>query len=80
MMSQLSEAMLLSRREHDVLRLLVRGMSNSEIAQTLTITVNTVKMHIKNIYAKLGVRNRAQVIIRAQQLYSELGEVVVAKR
>lgn len=62
---------LLSRRERDVLRLLVQGMSNSEIAQALTITINTVKMHVRNIYAKLGVRNRAQAIIRGQQLCRE---------
>jgi ATP/maltotriose-dependent transcriptional regulator MalT len=58
----------LSRRERDVLRLLATGLSNSEIAHSLTIAVNTVKMHVKNIYAKLGVRNRAQATIRARQL------------
>jgi LuxR family maltose regulon positive regulatory protein len=58
----------LSRRERDVLELLARGLSNDEIAQTLTIAVNTVKMHVKNIYAKLNVRNRTQAAVRAREL------------
>jgi ATP/maltotriose-dependent transcriptional regulator MalT len=50
----------LSRREHDVLRLIAAGYSNQEIAATLVISINTVKMHIKHIYGKLCIRNRVQ--------------------
>jgi LuxR family maltose regulon positive regulatory protein len=43
-----------------VLGLLVAGRSNPEIAAQLIVSVNTVKAHLKNIYRKLGVRNRMQ--------------------
>jgi ATP/maltotriose-dependent transcriptional regulator MalT len=59
----------LSRRERDVLRLLAQGQSNQDIAQTLTVAVSTVKMHIKHIYRKLGVNNRVQAIARAWSLH-----------
>jgi LuxR family maltose regulon positive regulatory protein len=58
----------LSRREFDVLRLIAEGYANREIAQHLTISINTVKMHIRHIYSKLGVRNRVQAITRAREL------------
>jgi DNA-binding CsgD family transcriptional regulator/pimeloyl-ACP methyl ester carboxylesterase len=50
----------LSTREREVLRLLAAGRSNQEIADELVISVRTVERHINHIYAKLGVRNRAQ--------------------
>ncbi|MEO7909527.1 MAG: helix-turn-helix transcriptional regulator [Roseiflexaceae bacterium] len=55
----------LSRRELDVLRLLADGQSNQEIAQVLILALNTVKMHIKHIYRKLGVKNRVQAVAQA---------------
>ncbi len=58
----------LTERELAVFRLLVRGLSNAEIAQELIITVGTVKRHVHSIYGKLGVQNRAQAIARAQVL------------
>ncbi len=51
----------LSSREEEVLALLIQGLSNQEIAKQLYISANTVKTHIKNIYAKMGVNNRAQL-------------------
>ena len=57
---------LLSRREIDVLRLIAVGYSNLEIADRLTITESTVKMHIKHLYGKLGVHNRVQAVVQAQ--------------
>ncbi len=47
-----------SAREQEIIELLVKGLSNREIAEKLFISPNTVKTHIKNIYAKLGVSNR----------------------
>ncbi len=59
----------LSKREIDVLRLLVLGRSNQEIAQELVIAESTVKMHIKHLYGKLEVHNRVQAAARAQSLH-----------
>jgi len=53
----------LSAREEDVARLLMRGVSNKEIARALGIQVVTVKMHVGNILRKLGVRNRTQAAL-----------------
>lgn len=50
----------LSAQEQRVLGLLVAGQSNPEIAQALTISINTVKGHVKNLYRKLDVANRVQ--------------------
>lgn len=52
----------LTNREIDVLRLIVKGYHNNEISTALFISPNTVKTHIKNIYVKLDVKNRVQVI------------------
>jgi len=51
---------VLSARECEILALVVHGYSNHEIAEELGIARNTVKNHLRNILAKLGVRNRAQ--------------------
>ncbi|MCL4529130.1 MAG: response regulator transcription factor [Chloroflexi bacterium] len=57
----------LTEREIEVLRLIVQGASNPEIAQQLCITVNTVKSHVKNILYKLRLENRTQVAAYAMQ-------------
>jgi two-component system, NarL family, response regulator LiaR len=57
----------LSVRELDVLRLLVRGRSNAEIAVELSISLSTVKTHNSNIMSKLGVRSRTEVVRLATQ-------------
>lgn len=57
----------LTRRELDVLYLLAAGMSNQEIAAERVLTLNTVKKHVANILAKLGVANRTQAAILAKK-------------
>jgi DNA-binding CsgD family transcriptional regulator len=53
---------LLSIRERKVCQLLLKGQTNSEIADNLFITVGTVKAHLNNIYKKLGTNNRVEAI------------------
>jgi NarL family two-component system response regulator LiaR len=57
----------LTRREQEVLALLVKGMSNPEIAERLVISRSTVKVHISSILSKLGVSSRAEAISFAIQ-------------
>jgi DNA-binding NarL/FixJ family response regulator len=56
---------LLTDREHDVLRLMARGATNTEIAATLFVAEATVKTHVGSIFSKLGVRDRAAAIVFA---------------
>jgi LuxR family maltose regulon positive regulatory protein len=56
----------LSQREMEVLQLLVTGLSNKEIASRLVITVSTVKNHLRSIYGKLDVHNRAAAAAQAR--------------
>jgi LuxR family maltose regulon positive regulatory protein len=58
----------LSERELEVLRLVAAGLSNREIAEELFLSINTIKVHTKNIYGKLSVRGRIQAVERARQL------------
>jgi DNA-binding NarL/FixJ family response regulator len=63
----LAHAPRLSPRERDVLRLLVDGNSNKEIAASLKVTERTVKFHVTSIFNKLGAENRAQAVTIAHQ-------------
>jgi signal transduction histidine kinase/DNA-binding CsgD family transcriptional regulator len=55
----------LTPREQEVLQLLVEGLSNKEIAQTLSISPRTVNFHLDNLYSKLGVNSRTEAAIYA---------------
>jgi len=55
---------LLTATERRVAGLAVDGLSNKEIAKSLVVTVNTVEFHLRNTYAKLGIRSRVQLVTR----------------
>jgi LuxR family maltose regulon positive regulatory protein len=58
----------LSQRELEVLQLIAQGLSNREIGARLYIALDTVKSHNRNIFSKLGVKNRTQAIDKARSL------------
>lgn len=68
------EALHLTARQQDVLRLLSRGQSNKEIARTLGLVEGTVKLHISAILKAFGVDNRTQAVVAAAQLLRDAGE------
>ena len=55
----------LSRRETQILRLVARGVSNREVADSLHLSESTVKRHLSNVYDKLGVNTRGEAVSRA---------------
>jgi DNA-binding NarL/FixJ family response regulator len=59
---------LISRREHEVLRLIARAYSNAEIATLMSITEGTVKRHTSNLYAKLGAGSRMDAVHKATRV------------
>lgn len=58
----------LTQREAKVIALVAQGQSNKEIARSMGISAETVKTHLKNVFEKLGVQQRAQAVLMARSL------------
>lgn len=61
------DAITITDREGDVLQLLAAGRRNAEIAESLTVSMNTVEFHVRNLLAKLGARSRTEAVAIARR-------------
>ena len=66
-MQQAAETEILTGREKEILKLMVEGLNNAEIAERIVVSLSTVKYHVSNILSKLGVENRVAAIAMAIQ-------------
>jgi DNA-binding CsgD family transcriptional regulator len=69
----------LSNREAEVAELVTKGLSNKEVANQLFVTEKTVKFHLTNIYKKMNVKSRAQLIVWCMPHHSFQEEEVKAQ-
>lgn len=57
----------LTEKEKEVMSLIAQGLTNKEIAEAMQISLNTLKVHIRNLYGKMGVENRQQALLKSWQ-------------
>ncbi len=71
---------LLTKREHEILRLKVEGYTNQEIADHFFIALSTVKWYVRQVYNKLGINNRSEAIILTREtgLFAESAQTTAA--
>jgi DNA-binding NarL/FixJ family response regulator len=75
--SQMEEAMVnldhvkITRRDHDVLKLLVQGCSNKEIASELDISPRTVKQHLRTLFLRAGIKQGRKRVILATAIFEK---------
>ncbi len=62
MLSRIYSEKSVTKREQEIIELILQGKSNREIEKEIFISIYTVKNHIQNIYTKLGVRSRTKLI------------------
>jgi DNA-binding NarL/FixJ family response regulator len=65
------EQVKITRRDHDVLRLLVQGCSNKEIASELHISPRTVKQHLRTLFLRAGIKQGRKRVILATALFEK---------
>jgi DNA-binding NarL/FixJ family response regulator len=65
---QVAIATDLTMREREIARLVVIGLKNKSIADKLQLSEGTVKIHLHNIYRKLGIRNRMALLVQSHSL------------
>jgi DNA-binding NarL/FixJ family response regulator len=59
-------------REREIARLVVTGLKNKSIAGQLQLSEGTVKIHLHNIYRKLGIRNRMSLLVQSHRLLTNV--------
>lgn len=62
-----NEVAVLSNRESEIVKLVATGLTNRSLADRLEVTEGTIKVHIRNIFRKLGISNRTELVIFAQR-------------
>lgn len=60
----------LTAREREIIKLLRQGLSNKDIAHSLSISDSTVRHHLTNIFDKVGVPNQQKLLVHAQTIHS----------
>jgi DNA-binding NarL/FixJ family response regulator len=68
---------LLTEREINILTLIAQGYNNSDIASELYISINTVKYHLKNLFQKLEVSTRTELLTKAYALNSNITQPIL---